>query len=130
MSNRVEKVNSLVKRYLSDIISNELNDPRLEGSMITISSVNVTPDLKYAKVYISVYGSTPSKEVLNLVKSAAGYIKKLLAPKLDLRSTPTLDFDLDTTCEYSQKINNIIGNFTYSTQPDENVEEEKTNDEN
>lgn len=122
MSNRLEKVNSLVKRYLSDIISYELSDPRLEGSMITISSVNVSPDLKYAKVYISVYGKTPAQEVLSLIKSAGGYIKKLLAPKLDLRSTPTLDFGLDTTCEYSQKINDIVGSFTYSTQPDENLE--------
>ena len=129
MSNRLEKVNSLVKRYLSEIISNELNDPRLEGSMITISSVSVSPDLKYAKVYISVFGATPAIEVLNLIKSAGGYIKKLLAPKLNLRSTPTLDFGLDTTCEYSQKINNIIGNFTYSTQPDEGIEETKTEDE-
>ena len=129
MSNRLEKVNSLVKRYLSEIISNELNDPRLEGSMITISSVNVSPDLKYAKVFISVYGKTPAQEVLNLIKSAGGYIKKLLAPKLNLRSTPTLDFGLDTTCEYSQKINDIIGNITYSTQPEENLENEhKDND--
>lgn len=120
MSNRLEKVNSLVKRYLSDIISNELNDPRLEGTMITISSVNVSPDLKYAKVYISVYGKTPQQQVLSLVKSASGYIKKLLAPKLDLRSTPTLDFGLDTTCEYSQKINDIVGKFKYSTEPEEN----------
>ena len=125
MSNRLEKVNSLVKRYLSEIISNELNDPRLEGSMITISSVNVSPDLKYAKVFISVYGKTPAQEVLNLIKSAGGYIKKLLAPKLNLRSTPTLDFGLDTTCEYSQKINDIIGNITYSTQPEENLENDK-----
>ena len=129
MSNRLEKVNSLVKRYLSEIISNELSDPRLEGSMITISSVNVSPDLKYAKVFISVYGKTPAQEVLNLIKSAGGYIKKLLAPKLNLRSTPTLDFGLDTTCEYSQKINDIIGNITYSTQPEENLENEnKDND--
>ena len=125
MSNRLEKVNSLVKRYLSEIISNELSDPRLEGSMITISSVNVSPDLKYAKVFISVYGKTPAQEVLNLIKSAGGYIKKLLAPKLNLRSTPTLDFGLDTTCEYSQKINDIIGNITYSTQPEENLENDK-----
>ena len=119
MSNRVEKVSSLVKRYLSEIISNELNDPRLSGSMITVSSVNVASDLKYAKVYISVFGGD-AQNILNLIKSASGYIKKLLAPKLDLRSTPTLDFDLDTTCEYSQKINTIINNISYSTSEDEN----------
>ncbi|MBQ3047645.1 MAG: 30S ribosome-binding factor RbfA [Clostridia bacterium] len=126
MSNRLEKVNSLVKKYLSEIISNELNDPRLEGSMITISSVNVSPDLKYAKVFISVYGGTPQQQVLSLIKSASGYIKKLLAPKLNLRSTPTLDFGLDTTCEYSQKINDIIGKFSYSTQQDDENAENNT----
>ena len=86
MSNRVEKVNSLVKRYLSDIISNELNDPRLEGSMITISSVNVTPDLKYAKVYISVYDDDERrKSTLEALKAASGFIRAKLSEKLSVK---------------------------------------------
>ena len=111
MSARIEKVNSLIKRYLSEIISNELSDPRLTGQMITVSTVQTAPDLKYAKVYLSIYGSMPANEVLNLVKQAGGYIRKLLAPKLDLRSTPMLDFALDTSAEYSQKINELISNL-------------------
>lgn len=111
MSARIEKVNSLIKRCLSEIISNELSDPRLDGMLISVASVNTAPDLKYAKVYLSVFGPKDSKEVLEIVKSAGGYIKKLLAPKLDLRNTPALDFALDNSSEYSQKINKIISNL-------------------
>ena len=111
MSARIEKVNSLIKRCLSEIFSNDLNDPRLEGLFISVASVNTAPDLKYAKVYLSVFGAKDSKEVLEIVKSAGGYIKKLLAPKIDLRSTPALDFALDTSSEYSQKINKIISSL-------------------
>ena len=112
MSARIEKVNSLIKRCLSEILSNELSDPRLDGVLISVASVQTAPDLKYAKVYLSVFGSKDSKEILETVRSAGGYIKKLLAPKLDLRNTPALDFALDTSSEYSQKINQIISSLS------------------
>ncbi len=110
MSNRIEKVNSLLQRYLSDIINNDVNDPRIKG-IISVSTVSTTPDLKYAKVFLSIYNKDGSKEILEAIKSASGYIRKILASKIEFRCVPSLDFELDTSAEYSQKINNIISSI-------------------
>ena len=87
MSTRVEKVNSVIKKDISNIISNELNDPRLANSFVTVSSVNVSADLKYAKIFLSIFSAnkeTSSEEVLSAIISAGGYIRKQLASKLKL----------------------------------------------
>lgn len=114
MSNRLEKVNSVVKKDISNIISNELNDPRFTNSFVTVSSVNVSADLKYAKIFLSVFTQEGKQkdEVLSAIKSANGYIRKQLASRLKLRTVPTLDFVLDTSAEYSQKINSLINKLS------------------
>ena len=110
MSNRIEKVNSLLQRYVSDIINNNVNDPRIKG-IISVASVSTTPDLKYAKIYLSIYGSDNASETLQAIKSASGYIRKILASKIEFRCVPSLDFALDNSAEYSEKINNIINSL-------------------
>lgn len=107
MSNRIEKVNSLLKRNISDIINNQINDPRIQG-FISVTSVSTTPDLKWAKVFLSIYNPKNQKETLEVIKSASGYIRKLLASQIDFRCVPSLDFELDTSAEYSEKINNLL----------------------
>lgn len=119
MSNRIEKVNSLLQRYISDIINNDISDPRIKG-IISVSSVSTTPDLKYAKVYLSIYNTEGSVETLEAIKSASGYIRKQLASKIEFRCVPSLDFGLDTSAEYSQKINDIISSLKTSDDNDEN----------
>ena len=108
MSNRLERVNAQIQKEVANIINYELNDPRLENEIISILHVETASDLKYVKIFISIYGSKPKEEILEAIKSASGYIKKLLAPKLDLRVVPTLDFKLDETIDYSEKIEEII----------------------
>ena len=110
MSNRIEKVNSVLQRYISDIINNDVNDPRIKG-IISVSSVSTTPDLKYAKVFLSIFSTESSNDILDAIKSASGYIRKLLSSKVEFRCVPSLDFELDTSAEYSQKINNIINSL-------------------
>lgn len=110
MSNRIEKVNSLLQRNISEIINNDVNDPRIKG-IISVSSVSTTPDLKYAKVFLSIFNQNEQKETLEAIKSASGYIRKLLASKIEFRCVPSLDFALDNSAEYSQKINDIISSL-------------------
>ena len=108
MGNRVERVNAQIQKEVANIISFELNDPRLENEIISVLHVETASDLKYVKIFLSIYGNKPKEEVLEAIRSASGYIRKLLTPKLDLRVVPSLDFRLDETIDYSQKIEGII----------------------
>lgn len=116
MSNRIEKGNSLLQKSLSEILLNELNDPRLNDEMVTISRVSLSSDLKYAKVYLSLYGNHNEKEILDTIRNASGYIRSLLAKKVKFRVIPTLDFVVDDSMEYSQKINDLLKNIQYSNE--------------
>lgn len=119
MNSRIERGNSQLKKKLSEIISFDLSDPRILENMVTVTKVSLSSDLKYAKVFVSVYGSGDPQEVLIALKKAEGHIKKLLAGKLEFRMMPTFDFVLDTSEDYSDKINKILKNITYSNQPDD-----------
>ena len=118
MSNRVEKGNSLLQKEISNIISNKLNDPRLNNEIISLTKVSLSNDLSYAKVFVSIYGAKNEEESLKAIKSASGFIRKELATKLKFRILPTLDFELDTSGEYSQRINELLKNIKYSSDND------------
>ena len=116
MNSRIERGNSQLKKKLSEIISFNLSDPRILENMVTVTKVSLSNDLKYAKVFVSVYGSGDPNDVLSVLKKAEGHIKKLLAGKLEFRLMPTFDFVLDTSEDYSDKINRLLKNITYSDQ--------------
>ena len=108
------RINGEVQKELSKIISYEIKDPRI-SSMTSVTSVNVTPDLKECKVYISVLGDEKAKQdTIEGLKSATGYIRRQLAAGINLRNTPELTFFLDESIEYainmSKKIDSVIGN--------------------
>lgn len=119
---RVERINSEIQKAISHIIDNDIRDPQIDA-MISVSSVETTPDLSYCRVFITSFGTTPSEEVLARIKGAAGFIRGKLSKLIKLRITPRLEFMLDTSKEYSAKITNILNNITYSTQPDEDDED-------
>lgn len=119
---RIERINSEIQKAISHIIDNEIRDPQIDA-MISVSSVETTPDLSYCRVFITSIGATPSDEVLARIKGAAGFIRGKLSKMIRLRITPRLEFMLDNSEAYSEKINNILNNITYSTQPDEEDEE-------
>lgn len=115
---RIERINSELQKAISNIIDNELRDPQID-SMISVSSVETTPDLSYAYVYISCFRQTDKQEILNRIKGAAGFIRGELSKRIKLRITPRLDFRLDDSKEYGAKIDSILKNLTYTTNPDD-----------
>lgn len=102
------RVNGEVQRELSRIINREIKDPRIHP-MTSIVSVDVAPDLKSAKVYISVLGNEEEKDnTLKGLESAASYIRGLLAKTINLRNTPELNFILDQSIEYGVNMSKLI----------------------
>ena len=101
------RINGEVQRELSVIIR-ELKDPRI-GIMTSVTGVEVTPDLKFCKVYISVLGDEEAKaETMAGLKSAAGFIRRELARTVNLRNTPELKFVMDQSIEYGMKMSKLI----------------------
>lgn len=106
------RVNSEVQREMSQIIREDLKDPRIHP-MTSVMAVEVTPDLKYAKIFVSVMGDDEAKEqtMEGLAKSAA-YARHQLAHRMNLRNTPELTFVLDTSIEYGVKMSKRIQELT------------------
>ena len=106
------RVNSEVLRELSVIIREDIKDPRI-SSMTSVVAVEVTPDLKFAKAYISVLGSEEEgKETIKGLKSAEGYIRRQLAQRVNLRNTPQITFVLDQSIEYGVNMSRKIDEVT------------------
>ncbi len=122
-NNRLERVNSELQKEIAMIINNELRDPQIT-SMIGVSEVDVAPDLANAKVYLSVYGGD-AQDTLNRVKGAGSFIRGRLSQKIRLRITPRLDFYLDNSQVYGQKIDELLNNITYTTNPDDQFDYEE-----
>ncbi|MBE5925224.1 MAG: 30S ribosome-binding factor RbfA [Lachnospiraceae bacterium] len=117
------RINGEVQRELSQIISYGIKDPRI-APMTSVTSVNVTPDLKECKVYVSVFGDDDAKKsTIEGLKSASGYIRRQLASGLNLRNTPELSFYLDESIEYainmSKKIDDVIGEHNDDAEDEE-----------
>ena len=104
---RLERVTQLIKREISGIIHDELRDPRI--GFVTITKVQVTPDLRQVKVYFSILGNSEDTDnTLEGLKSACGYIRKLIGRRLKLRYIPEISFYLDKSTEYSIHISETI----------------------
>lgn len=102
------RINGEVQRELSTLISRELKDPRI-NSMTSVVAVDVAPDLKHAKVYISVLGDEQSqKDTLAGLRSASSFMRGQLAKSINLRNTPELIFVLDQSIEYGVNMSKLI----------------------
>ena len=100
------RINGEVQKELSNIIRNEIKDPRI-GMMTSVTEV--APDLKTCKVYISVFGDDEAKkETIRGLKSAEGFIRRMLAKTINLRNTPELTFVLDESIEYGVNMSRLI----------------------
>lgn len=94
------RINSEVQREMSQIIREDLKDPRIHP-MTSVMAVEVTPDLKFAKIYVSVMGNDEAKEkTMEGLKKSASYARHQLASRMNLRNTPELTFVLDNSIEY------------------------------
>ena len=105
MALKKEKINNIIQRELSSILMMEVKDPHI--GFCTITDVEVTSDLSYAKVYVSFLNKNTKKSMEALERSK-GYIRSLLAKRITIRKCPELQFVLDTSLAYGNKIETII----------------------
>ncbi|HEY5585576.1 MAG TPA: 30S ribosome-binding factor RbfA [Ruminiclostridium sp.] len=108
MADRIVRISEEVKKEISNIIQNEIKDPRLP-TMVSIIACEVSKDLSHAKVYVSVLGDADEKKnAMKALKSASGFIRRLLGHRVQLRATPEIHFELDTSIEHGIHINKLI----------------------
>lgn len=106
-SNRIGRINEEIQRELSDLLRS-LKDPRVQKTMISITRVDTTADLRYAKVYVSVYDKDQSREVFKGLKSSGGFLRHELADRLSLRYTPELVWEEDKSITYGARVLDIL----------------------
>ncbi len=108
MAHRVERVNSLLRQEISELLQRQVKDPRL-GSLVTITAVSTSPDLRHAKVSVSRIGSEKEKqETLSVLAAASGFFRNELAKRLRLRHIPELSFQWDDSIERGEHLLQLI----------------------
>lgn len=113
------RINMEVKRELSQIIRSEIKDPRIHP-LTSVVAVEVTPDLKYCKAYISVLGDEEAgKATIEGLRSAASFVRRELAHRVNLRNTPEIKFILDQSIEYGVNMSKLIDEVTKDLHDDE-----------
>ena len=117
---RTDRIASEIMRETERIIREDVSDPRTQ-CMFSITHVDVTRDLRYAKVYVSIFEEEKREPMMKALKSAAGFIRHNLGLRVQLRYTPELLFELDTTIEYGVHIASILNQVikTEENQPDD-----------
>jgi ribosome-binding factor A len=106
---RTDRLNSLLKEVISEVIKSDVRDPRL-APLITVTSVDITKDLQHAKVYISVIGSAEDKsKTIEALQSAAGFIAINSSKKVVMRYFPVLVFKLDESVDKYVAVDKILG---------------------
>ena len=117
------RINMEVQRELSQIIRSEIKDPRI-NPLTSVVAVEVAPDLKTCKAYISVLGDEESQaKTLAGLKSAEGFIRSKLAKTVNLRNTPEIRFVLDQSIEYGVKMSKMIDEVTKDIKSEDDAEE-------
>ena len=112
MSRRQERVNHLLRQEISKLLAREVNDPRLPA-VISVTRVEVSADLRHAKVLISVLGDAKEKgNALAGLNSAAGFLHRILRQRLSLRHIPNLFFSLDESIEHGQELLDILDSLS------------------
>ncbi len=109
-SNRIGRINEEIQKELANLIRN-LKDPRVQDTMISVTHVETTPDLRYAKVYVSFLQEEKANDALKGLKSAGGYLRRGLGSALDLRYTPELNWELDDSITYGAKMMKLINSL-------------------
>ena len=108
-SQRQLKVGEELRHLISNaLLRSSFYDEHIENNNITVTEVNVSPDLKNAKVYVMPLGGENKADVLNSLDKASGRLKKIISSNISLRQTPKLIFKIDETFEYAKKINDIL----------------------
>ena len=109
-SNRINRINEEIQKALAELIR-ELKDPRVQNTMISITRVETTPDLRYAKVYTSFLEENKADDALKGLKSAGGFLRRELGRTLQLRYTPELVWALDDSITYGARMLKLINSL-------------------
>lgn len=110
MSRRTGRVGDLLRAELAELLTREVNDPRVRG--VAITSIDTSPDLRNAEVMVSVLGSESEREeAVAALQGAAGFLRSRLARKVRLKNVPELRFRLDRGAEHSQRISDLLENL-------------------
>jgi ribosome-binding factor A len=120
-SNRIGRINEEIQKKLASLIRN-LKDPRVQDTMISITHVEATPDLRYAKVFVSFLEENKAADGIKGLKSAGGYLRRELGRALQLRYTPELVWALDDSITYGAKMLKLINGL--EVKKDEEANEE------
>ena len=120
--NRINRINEEIQKELSSLLRT-VKDPRVQDTMISITRVETTPDLRWAKVYVSFLQADRAKDAIKGLKSAGGYLRRELGRALNLRYTPELNWELDDSITYGAKMLALINSL------DTGAEEEDVSDE-
>lgn len=115
------RINDEVQRELASILR-DVKDPRVSGAFVSITAVDVTPDLKFAKIYYSSLMGD-KKELARGLRAASGFIRSQIAQRLNLRITPELTFILDDSVAHGAHISKLLNSITFSEDFEENEEE-------
>jgi ribosome-binding factor A len=108
MSRRTERVNDLLREEISNLVRNELHDPRLAG-LVTITEADVSPDMRRAEVFVSVLGSDEERaSTMEVLEHARPFIKRELSRRLQLRFTPDVHFVSDKSIERAQEMTDLM----------------------
>ena len=117
-SNRINRINEEIQKELSSLIRN-LKDPRIQDTMISITRVETTPDLRYTKVYVSFLQEDRAAGALKGLQSAAGYLRRELGSALNLRYTPQIMWALDDSITYGAKMLALINSLNTGSNEEE-----------
>ena len=120
-SNRIGRINEEIQKELAALLRN-LKDPRVQDTMISVTHVETTPDLRYAKVYVSFLEENKAADALKGLKSAGGYLRRELGRALNLRYTPELNWALDDSITYGAKMLKLINSLEVSHDDDTDEE--------
>jgi ribosome-binding factor A len=103
---RSQRVGDLIREEVAEIIMYRLKDPRI--GFVTVTGVDMTPDMKMAKVYVSVLKEEDRELTLDILNSSKSFIRSLLAKRLRMKVIPTVEFRFDTSIEYGYKIDKLL----------------------
>lgn len=120
-TNRLGRINEELKKEISQVINYELNNSNITG-MISVTRVRITPDLRYAKVYVSILNSKNKNKTLEGLKKSSGYIRTRVASTINLRTTPELVFVYDDSEEQGEKIDRILRELKNERKKDDDTE--------
>ncbi len=119
MTRRIERVNNLIRQEISELLQRQVKDPRL-GSFVAITEVSTSPDLRYAKIFISRIGSDEERqETLSVLAAASGFFRKELGRRLRLRRIPELSFQWDDSIERGAHLLKLIDEVSIDSFPDQ-----------